>query len=257
MFTSFRFWFYLSKLTFPAIFAIFILDRFVLPQDLHVYTNAVFLGLMVLFAVATVPMGILMALGKLKLRCPFCGQGGPVYGNKEEGCCLDCENCGTIRSTGPLGLRLTRVPREVDPYETHWALLIEDVPPTAANLDDIPDDFEPQPLGKQAEVVAAIRRALPDADFKDPAKGHLQRPGFSITFLVGAEPLCEGVMLYVDGDNPKVLDLIAHLLQSMGRRAIDQQTGDVFALQTARTSFAEWLRSKPTPSPTHDAPAQD
>ncbi len=53
-------------------------------------------------------MGALMVFGKLRMRCPFCGQSGMAWGNKAEGMRMDCPSCGDIRCVGLFGLRYER-----------------------------------------------------------------------------------------------------------------------------------------------------
>lgn len=49
-----------------------------------------------------------------------------------------------------------------------WDILIQDLP-HVRSLEDIPDDFSPQPLGLRAEIIARVKAALPGADFTDHA----------------------------------------------------------------------------------------
>jgi hypothetical protein len=60
-------------------------------------------------------MCILMFLGEVRMRCPFCGAFGTVGGDKENGVWMTCHTCGYIHGSGRLG----------------WSLVTE---PTAASL---------------------------------------------------------------------------------------------------------------------------
>ncbi len=51
-----------------------------------------------------------------------------------------------------------------------------DLPRDAASVSDIPDDFEPQPLGNRVDLIDAIREAAPSVDFSDPSWGELVTP---------------------------------------------------------------------------------
>ena len=53
-------------------------------------------------------MGIMMAFGKLRMLCPFCGMSGRAGGSKQDGIWMECETCGFIHSSGPLGLKIVR-----------------------------------------------------------------------------------------------------------------------------------------------------
>ena len=53
-------------------------------------------------------MAILMAFGKLKMLCPFCGRSGRIRGGRRRGIWLECESCGIVRGSGLLGLKIVR-----------------------------------------------------------------------------------------------------------------------------------------------------
>ena len=62
--------------------------------------------LVVLCTVGAV-MGIMLALGKLKMLCPFCGKLGDVGGSKQEGMWMECDQCGFVHGAGFMRMRLT------------------------------------------------------------------------------------------------------------------------------------------------------
>ncbi|NVL83974.1 hypothetical protein, partial [Escherichia coli] len=71
----------------------------------------------------------------------------------------------------------------------------QDFPPVAS-VEDIPEDFDPQPLGPRDTVILKFRAVLPDVDFSDPGWGLLRREGWSIEFNLGNDAECSGVSLY-------------------------------------------------------------
>ena len=120
-----------------------------------------------------------------------------------------------------------------------WDISIQDLPKDVQSVEDIPDDYQPNPLGARAEVIARIQEALPDVDFSDPSWGILDQPDFSIEFNMGAEEICESFMLHVRGGG-EAMTTVARLLQHLQLRGIDCQTGDFFSLEAARKSFGDW-----------------
>ncbi|GAB4010896.1 hypothetical protein [Nocardioides ultimimeridianus] len=52
-----------------------------------------------------------------------------------------------------------------------WDISVMDLPSDVASVADMPDDFEPQPLGSRADLITAIREVAPSADFSDPSRG--------------------------------------------------------------------------------------
>jgi len=120
-----------------------------------------------------------------------------------------------------------------------WDISVQDLPPGAKSIDDIPDNFKPSPLGARSDVIARIRETLPEIDFADPTWGMLNRPGFSIEFNMGASEVCDGFMLHVRGGGAAVAT-IGRVLDHLKLRGIDCQSGEFFAPDAAATSFNEW-----------------
>src|SRR5262245_38428907 len=109
-----------------------------------------------------------------------------------------------------------------------WDISIQDLPRDVQNAADIPDDYQPSPLGPRDTVIARIHEVLPDVDFSDPAWGMFDRPDFSIEFNMGAEEICDSFMLHVRGGGG-AMETVARLLQHLQLRGIDCQTGDFFS----------------------------
>lgn len=53
-------------------------------------------------------LGVLMTMGKLRMRCPFCATLGTAWVNKSEGLRMKCPRCGLIWSGGRLRLQVFR-----------------------------------------------------------------------------------------------------------------------------------------------------
>jgi len=102
----FSFWYYASRfggLLFPLVgVGVLLGDR--CPAIGVVGRMA--LALLVPLCLAGVWGGILMAMGRLGMTCPFCARPGPVGGNRADGMWLDCDQCGFVHGTGFLRLKL-------------------------------------------------------------------------------------------------------------------------------------------------------
>ncbi|MCH7861345.1 hypothetical protein ACQKOH_15320 [Sphingomonas sp. NPDC092331] len=120
-----------------------------------------------------------------------------------------------------------------------WDLYAQDFPPVAS-VEDIPEDFDPQPLGPRDTVILKIRAVLPDVDFSDPGWGLLRREGWSIEFNLGNDAECSGVSLYVRGGGADAMEVVDSILHAIGARGIDLQTSRFFTLEAARKSFGTW-----------------
>lgn len=120
-----------------------------------------------------------------------------------------------------------------------WDIFIQRYPEGAATVAEIPDEFEPPPLGARDELIEQIRTVLPAADFSDPAWGVLRGDGWTIDFGLGDDPLLHGITLHVRGADG-VLAPIGELLGALDLRAIDSWTGEFFRPDIAAHSLARW-----------------
>lgn len=120
-----------------------------------------------------------------------------------------------------------------------WDISIQDLPRDVQNVADIPNDFQPKPLGPRSTVIARIHEVLPDVDFSDPTWGMFDRLDFSIEFNMGAEEICDSLMLHVRGGG-SAMETVERLLKHLQLRGIDCQTGDFFSIEAARSSFGQW-----------------
>lgn len=120
-----------------------------------------------------------------------------------------------------------------------WDISIQDLPEDARTLEEIPDDYQPKPLGNRIEIIARIQEVLPGVDFSDPSWGMLDDPSFSIEFNMGSEELCTSFMLHVRGGG-NAMTTITRLLNRLKLRGIDCQTSGFFSPEAAEASFSEW-----------------
>ena len=119
-----------------------------------------------------------------------------------------------------------------------WDISVQDIP-DVQRIEDIPDDFRPEPLGQRADVIASIQALVPEVDFSDPSWGRLEDERFSIEFNMGADETCTGFMLHVRGGDTTI-GVIDYILKGLGRRAFDCSAGDFFSGESGKESFAEW-----------------
>ncbi|MHB9105667.1 MAG: hypothetical protein ACYDCO_01310 [Armatimonadota bacterium] len=121
-----------------------------------------------------------------------------------------------------------------------WDILIASFPPDIADLEEMPDDYQMEPLGNRDEIIHRISDIIPGVDFSDPSWGRFEAEDFSIEFNIRASgDICESIMLHVRGEDDAV-PVISHLLQGLELRALDCQTSEFFDPAAAEESFAEW-----------------
>ncbi len=104
----FRFWFYLGNVGSPVLFATVVATYVFTGHPCLLRVRFVGLCLLAALAVSGAVMGILMVLGRLRMRCPFCGRSGTVGSSKRDGLWMECESCGFVHGGGTLHLKIVR-----------------------------------------------------------------------------------------------------------------------------------------------------
>ena len=121
-----------------------------------------------------------------------------------------------------------------------WDVFIQDLPPDARSVNDIPDDFEPRPLGSRGEIISRISERFPDADFSDPSWGRLYRGGYSVDISFGDDGgAVHGVTLHVRGADDAIPAVVS-LIDTIGGKALDSWTGEFFDQAVALHSLRRW-----------------
>lgn len=76
-----------------------------------------------------------------------------------------------------------------------------------ADMEEMAEAGEPDPLGKLASVRKAISKYLPDVDWSDPVYGIYEGEGFTIEFSMGKEDPLDSIMLFVRGGGDAITTL--------------------------------------------------
>ena len=101
-----------------------------------------------------------------------------------------------------------------------WDVLIirlNNPPPEGSNL---PDVFDPLPLGSGEDLKSDISKLFPGIDWSHPSLGSLQNPDFTIEFSFPRECDVNNLMLHIFGSgNP--LPIICRLCTEFGWYAYD------------------------------------
>lgn len=123
-----------------------------------------------------------------------------------------------------------------------WDIYVQDFPANVQAIADIPSDFEPAGVGKTTTIIEKIKAVVPSANFSDPAWGVIEGPDWSIEVNLGEADECSGFALHVRGSDT-ALGVVAAMLNSLGLRALDSQTGEFFqAPPSALESFHAWRK---------------
>src|SRR5262245_31301564 len=101
-----------------------------------------------------------------------------------------------------------------------WDIYVQDIPPSVKSVSEMPDDFEPRPLGKRDDIISRIREVVPNADFTSPSWGLIVGPDFSIEISIGDLEQVDGFAFHVRGGDLAAF-VVADILCHLGLRAFD------------------------------------
>ncbi len=118
-------------------------------------------------------------------------------------------------------------------------VFIQDIPETAATVADIPDDFRPKPIGKRSDIIGAILKSAPGADFSKPTWGVIATDDYSIEVNIGEADPVESFAFHVRGGFA-AFELIDTILRSLSLRAFAPTDTGIFNLHDLRTAFGVW-----------------
>jgi hypothetical protein len=105
---SFRFWFYAMKVGGNLAFLVAAVTFFSTSGSPFYAFHWIAVSVILALGVAGSIGGVLISMGRLRMRCPLCGALGIVGGNKQLGPSIDCETCGLVHGSGWFGLKLTQ-----------------------------------------------------------------------------------------------------------------------------------------------------
>lgn len=111
---------------------------------------------------------------------------------------------------------------------------------TAKTLDDTPDDFQPQPIGRRSTIIEQIQAVEPSANFTDQSWGTIENDQFSIEFNMGEDEVLGSFALHVRG-NELAIPCIGNILKHLGLRAADGSNGEFFDNDTATEKMQAWM----------------
>lgn len=119
-------------------------------------------------------------------------------------------------------------------------VFVQDVPLDARTIADIPDDFRPGPIGRRSDILDAILRVAPDADFSDPTWGHIDGPGYWIEVNIPAEEVLTSFAFHIRGSE-EALFVVADILRELRLRAFAPGTDSgFFELGESEAAYSRW-----------------
>jgi len=114
-----------------------------------------------------------------------------------------------------------------------WDVSIIKFSKTYHSLEEIPENCEPLPLGRRAEVQGKISLVFPETNWADPSWGTWDSNAGSIEFNMGDEEEVSSFMLHVRADNSVISKIVDLVLQN-GWQAIAPTDDGSFLEQKAQ-----------------------
>jgi hypothetical protein len=118
-----------------------------------------------------------------------------------------------------------------------WDIFVQDIPPLARSVKEIPDGFHPKPIGKRLDLVARIREVVPNADFSSPTWGSIEGPDYSIEVNMGLDEHVKSFAFHVRGGD-RAPFVIFDIREHLGLRAFDPASGSSIFGVDAEIRFA-------------------
>lgn len=114
-----------------------------------------------------------------------------------------------------------------------WDVLLTRLPYSIKSVQELPDDYQPPPLGSRDEVDEALREAAPGIDLSDPEWGVLSGARWSMELDLGVKEPVDAITCHVSGGGDDVVHVIFRLAEELQCRVLDCAAGDVITQQDA------------------------
>jgi hypothetical protein len=121
-----------------------------------------------------------------------------------------------------------------------WDIFVQYIPDSVKSIKEMPADYSPRVIGMRSEIIALIRKIIPEANFSNPEWGLISENNFSIEINMGDNEEVKNFAFHVRGDDLAV-GLIADILHRLGMRAFDSnsKTG-IFDPAQSLNSLRQW-----------------
>lgn len=136
-----------------------------------------------------------------------------------------------------------------------WDILVYAAKAPPPKVENLPEDWNGEPLGTTEEVRKKLSAAAPDIDWADPTWGDLQRGSLSIEFNVGSEEPCASLGLHVRGNDSdgQLSELLDKFVQQNGWYGLDSAQGEWFHfLGDPKKGFLDWVEFRDKISDTRE-----
>ncbi len=125
-----------------------------------------------------------------------------------------------------------------------YDIFVQDIPSSVQCVEDVPEDFCPESVGRRSEIAAVITAVAPEVDFSDPSWGIIEGGGWSIEVSLGQEEEVLGFAFHLRGSGEEPLSVIAEILRRLKLRAFapGSDTGLFEPGPDVSGAFQKWQR---------------
>jgi hypothetical protein len=121
-----------------------------------------------------------------------------------------------------------------------WDVYAQDIPPDATCVDDLPDDFEPKPIGQRSSIIAGIKAVAPFVDASRPDWLVIDGPDFSVEIGLGDEESVQALAFYSRGSDTAAA-VVKEILDALELRAFDLESeSGLFEPAAAEAGMQRW-----------------
>jgi len=124
-----------------------------------------------------------------------------------------------------------------------WDALIfngQDVP---ASIEDVPNDWRPNPLGNPEQIKSKISSVLTNISWDEAGNGKVESPEFAIEFHIAQEEQIDTIGVRIVGDGDPI-PILVRLCRTNGWVIFDNQAGDLINFDNNPSAswhkFTEW-----------------
>lgn len=98
-------------------------------------------------------------------------------------------------------------------------IYVQDLPAEIEDVSEVPEDFEPQSLGRREDVLEAIAAAVPAADASNPTSVVIEEGRSRVEIHLGDDDELFSFAVQMVGDG--AAHVVARLLEHLKLRALD------------------------------------
>jgi hypothetical protein len=137
-----------------------------------------------------------------------------------------------------------------------WDVLLQRFPENTAQPEQVPDDYQPPPVGSRAEVVSALRKLLRNVDLTGDSFVSIDRARFAMEIGLGDEEPCSQLFLTVHDDHAEAMKTILRVADHFGMRVIDCSSGEFIEAGRRREASEERQEKQPRSRRKLDQPTE-